>query len=50
MTLILKPPGRGNWSPMVIDYRGPRLLPMLIERGALIVLGGVTFRVLEVRA
>lgn len=34
---------------MVIRYEGQRLLPLLIERGAILVLGGVSFRVCEVR-
>lgn len=50
MIVVLKPPGRGNWSPLVIDYRGPRLKPMLVQVGELIVLAGQTFRVVEVRA
>lgn len=49
MRLILKPPGRGNWTPLVIDYTGPRLLPLVVHVGMTIVLAGVTFRVVEVR-
>ena len=50
VTVILKPPGRGNWSSMVLEYQGPRLLPMLVAVGDLVTLAGVLFRVCEVRA
>jgi len=38
VTVVLKPLGRGNWSPL------------LVRVGECIVLAGITFRVCEVRA
>jgi hypothetical protein len=49
MTVILKPPGRGNWSPLRLDYTGPQVLPLVVHVGMQIVLAGVVFRVCEVR-
>lgn len=49
MTLLLKPPGRGNWTPLVIEYAGPQVLPLLVRVGECITLAGVVFRVCEVR-
>jgi hypothetical protein len=49
MTVVLKPPGRGNWTPLRIDYTGPQVLPLLVRVGECITLAGVVFRVVEVR-
>jgi len=50
LTVVLKPPGRGNWTPLVIEYSGPQVLPLLVRVGECITLAGVVFRVVEVRA
>lgn len=49
MTLVLKPRGRGNWKTLVLRVEGDRASPLLIRRGQLLPLGGVTFRICEVR-
>lgn len=46
--LILRPKGRGNWSPAVLTIEGKRATPLLIRRGHEIVIGGVTYRVSKV--
>lgn len=50
MTLVLKPAGRGNWSATLVEITGKRASPLLFRVGQLLPLGGVTFRVCEVRA
>lgn len=52
MTLILKPPGRGNWAAIVVTIQPSRHapLPLYFARGQRIVMGGQTFRVAGVRA
>lgn len=50
MIVILKPPGRGNWAPLVLSYTGPRVRPMLVAVGDVVTLAGTEFRVVEVRA
>lgn len=58
--LILRPKGRGNWSPVQLQVNDqntlPRLMfdsgrgaPLLVRVGATIPIGGVLFRVCEVR-
>lgn len=49
MTLILKPRGKGNWSPLIVVIEGQRAAPILVRRGQLIPLGGVTYRIVEVK-
>lgn len=46
--LVLKPKGKGNWSPVLLEIRGKRASPLLIRKGDLITLGGVTFRISKV--
>lgn len=48
MTLILKPKGRGNWTPLVVTIQGERATPLLINRGQTLQLGGVTYRIHKV--
>lgn len=50
MTLILKPKGRGNWSPITIEVTGRRALPLLIQRGQTMTLGGLVWRICRVIA
>lgn len=49
MTLVLKPVGRGRWRPMVVPVDERRIPPMMVARGQRITIGGVVFRVAEVR-
>lgn len=48
--LILKPKGRGNWSPVTVDIKGQRAGPLLFRVGTYVLLGGVTFRIHKVLA
>lgn len=50
MTLILKPIGRGNWTTITMVVEGDRASPLLVKVGDTFQIGGVTFRVTEVRA
>lgn len=54
MTLILRPPGRGNWSPLVLsfDERHHAHLPVPIgtKPGDRLTVNGREYRVAEVRA
>jgi hypothetical protein len=49
LTLILRPRGRGNWSAVTVHLTGRRMEPLLVHRGATFALGGITWRVVEVR-
>jgi hypothetical protein len=46
--LILRPKGRGNWTPIVVAIEGQRASPLLIRKGQTLVLGGVTYRISKV--
>lgn len=46
--LLLKPRGRGNWTPLVVAIEGKRASPLLIRPGQTLVLGGVTYRIARV--
>lgn len=48
MTLILRPPGRGNWAPLTIQVSGQRLGPVDFHIGQRVVLGGHEWRVSKV--
>lgn len=48
MKLLLRPKGRGNWSPVVVTVDGKRATPLLIRRGQELTLGGITFRISKV--
>lgn len=48
--VICKPIGRGRWHPLMFSYAGPQLAPFTCEVGQRFQLGGVTWRVCEVRA
>lgn len=47
--LTLKPRGRGNWSPLYLRVTGAHLPFLTVRPGEFVVLGGVVFRVCEVR-
>lgn len=53
ITVILRPPGRGNHSPVVVTFdtarRSEQPLPVSIRRGDLWKLNGVDYRVSRVR-
>lgn len=46
--LILKPAGRGNWTPLTMAIEGARAAPLLVRVGQTMVLGGVTFKISKV--
>lgn len=47
--LVLRPVGRGNWKPLIVVVQGERAAPMLVRKHDRIPLGGVVYRVAEVR-
>lgn len=50
MTLILRPVGRGNWNTMTMRLDADMGFLALIRVGERISLGGITWRVCEVKA
>ncbi len=48
MTVVCKPCGPGNWSPMRLVYVGPQMAPFTVAVGERFELGGVRWRVCEV--
>lgn len=50
MTLILRPPGRGNWAPLVLHVQGQRAAPLLVRVGDRLPIGGQVYRVSKVMA
>lgn len=52
MTLVLRPPGRGNWAPLIVRIEGKRFAPMAenVRPGMFFTLGSRTYRIAEVRA
>lgn len=49
MTVIVKPIGRGNWETLTLVVTGSRAQPLVVTVGETFDLGGVTWRVIEVR-
>jgi hypothetical protein len=51
VTLILRPPGRGAWTPVVLTVENSRHAPLPLEVfvGQRWTLGGKVFRISEVR-
>lgn len=47
--MILKPSGRGNWAPVTMQIDGRHVTPLSVRVGQLLTLGGIVFRVCEVR-
>jgi hypothetical protein len=47
--LVLKPIGRGKWRPMPIEIDVRRVPPLFVSIGQRITIGGVVFRVAEIR-
>jgi hypothetical protein len=52
MTLVLKPPGRGRWSPVLVTIQPSKNAPppMYVACGQRVQLGGQTYRVAQVLA
>lgn len=50
MTLVLKPPGRGSWTPVLVTIQRSKHapLPLCVARGQHVQLGGQTYRVAQV--
>lgn len=51
MKLVLRPPGRGNWSALVLDISEPGKhgpLPIEVFVGQLLTIAGKVFRVSKV--
>lgn len=49
MTLLLRPPGRGNWTPVRVTITGRHCAPLLDARpGMLLTLGRMTWRIVKV--
>lgn len=48
--LVLKPKGRGRWAPVTVRIEGKRAAPLLVKAGELFRLGGIEWRVCEVKA
>jgi hypothetical protein len=46
--LILRPKGRGNWTPLVMAIEGARAAPLLVKTGQFITLGGIVWRISKV--
>jgi hypothetical protein len=48
--VILRPMGGGNWSPVELQVDGGRIPPELLKVDQQLTLGGMVFRISEVRA
>lgn len=48
MTLICRPKGRGNWSPVTVQVDSQRAAPLLVRVGQVFTLGGIVFRISKV--
>lgn len=46
--LVLKPRGRGNWKPLLLQVSGSHLPTLTVKPGDLVPLGGIVFRVCRV--
>lgn len=49
MTVILRPRGRGRWHPVTMTLTGKRAESLFVQREQRIVIGGITWRIVEVR-
>lgn len=47
--LVLKPKGRGNWKPLYLEVSGSHLPGLTVRPGDLVQLGGVMFRICDVK-
>jgi hypothetical protein len=50
VTLLLRPPGRGNWSPVVVALEGGKNapLPLEVHVGQRLTIAGRVFRIARV--
>ena len=48
MTLILRPRGRGNWSPVTCVMTGEWVFPIMYFVGGTITMGGTQWRISKV--
>lgn len=46
--LVLRPKGRGNWTPLIVAIEGKRASPLLVRSGQMLTLGGVVYRIAKV--
>lgn len=46
--LILRPKGKGNWTPLVLAIEGERLGLLMIRVNQTMVIGGIVFRISKV--
>ena len=49
MTVVCKPVGPGNWTPMLLTYSGPQMAPFVVAVGETFNLAGICWRICEVR-
>lgn len=49
VTVVCKPIGPGNWARMLLQYEGPQMAPFTVAVGERFTMGGITWRVCEVR-
>ena len=50
MTLTLKQVGHGNWKTLTMTVDGDRASPLLVKLEDTITIGGVVFRITEIKA
>ena len=50
MTVVCRPAGRGNLDTLVLVISGTRAQPLTVQVGDTFELGGITWRVCEVKA
>jgi hypothetical protein len=50
LTVVLRPLGRGNWTPCTLYIEGDRIGPLLVRVGMRWEIAGVVFRISEIRA
>lgn len=47
--MILKPKGKGNWATVTVQIDGRHVTPLSVRVGQLMPIGGIVFRICEVR-
>lgn len=50
MTIIAKPAGRGRWNSITMTVTGSRAQPFAVQVGDTFKLGGIVWRICEVKA
>lgn len=46
--LVLRPPGRGNWSTLIVAIEGKHLAPLLVRVGQRMTIGDQVYRIAKV--